>query len=58
MTANEKRSATYARKREWEAQRRADREAQIKALREIRDNPDAAPSDRLRAVELLKEYCV
>ena len=56
MTPNEKRSATYARKRERAAQCAAEREAQIKALREVRDNPEAAPADRLRAVELLKEY--
>lgn len=54
MTPNEKKAATYARKREHEAQRRAEREATIKALREIRDNPDASPAERLRAIELLK----
>ena len=55
MTPNEKRAATYARTREHAAQRKAEREAQIKALREIRDNQDTLPADRLRAVELLKE---
>ena len=58
MTADEKRAFSYARKREHAAQRKAEREAQIKALREIRDNPDTAPADRLRAVELLREYIV
>ena len=56
MTKGETLKATYQRKREHAAQRKAEREAQIKALREIRDNPDASPADRLRAVELLKEY--
>ncbi len=56
--ANEKRTKTYQRKREFAAKRKAEREAQIKALREIRDNPDTLPADRLRAVELLKDYSV
>ncbi len=56
MTKSEKLKETYRRKREHAAQQKAEREAQIKALREIRDNPDASPADRLRAVELLKEY--
>ena len=46
----------YQAKRERAAQQKAEREAKMKALREIRDNPDASPADRLRAVELLKEY--
>lgn len=56
MTPNEKKSLTYRRKREAAAGRKAEREAQIKALREIRDDPSALPAERLRAVELLKEY--
>ena len=56
MTPNEKRAATYQRKRERAAMQKEERENQLKALREIRDNPDASPSDRLRAVELLREY--
>lgn len=56
MTKGEKLKATYQRKREYAEQRKAEREASIKALREIRDNPDASPADRLRAVELLKDY--
>lgn len=56
MTKGEKLKATYQAKRECAAQRKAEREAQIKALREIRDNQDASPADRLHAVELLKEY--
>ena len=56
MTKSEKLKATYQRKREYIAQRKAEREAQLKALRDIRDNPDTLPADRLRAVELLKEY--
>jgi hypothetical protein len=56
MTKSEKLRATYQRKREHAAQRKAEREKQIIALREIRDNPDASPSERLRAVELLKAY--
>ena len=53
MTKSEKLKATYQRKREHATQRKAEREATIKALTEIRDNPDAAPADRPRAVELL-----
>ncbi len=56
MTKSEKLRATYQAKREHAAQRKAEREAQIKALREIRDNQDASPADRLHAVELLKQY--
>lgn len=56
MTKSEKLKETYQRKREHAAQQKAERAAQIKALREIRDNPDASPADRLRAVELLTEY--
>lgn len=54
MTKGEKLKATYQAKREHAAQRKAEREATIKALREIRDNPDASPAERLRAIELLK----
>ena len=56
MTKSEKLAATYQRKREHAAQRKAEREATAKALREIRDNSDASPSDRLRAIEILKEF--
>ena len=38
-----------------EAQRRAEREATVHALREIRDNTEATPADRLRAIEMLVE---
>ena len=56
MTKSEKLAATYQRKREHAAQRKAEREATAKALREIRDNSDASPADRLRAIEILKEF--
>lgn len=56
MTKSEKLKATYQAKREHAAQQRAEREATAKALREIRDNPDASPADRLRAIEILKEF--
>ena len=38
---------------EWERQQVAEREAQLAALRRVRDNPEADPADVLRAVELL-----
>lgn len=53
MTKGEKITKTWALKREYEAQRKAEREANMKALREVRDDPNASPADRLRAVELL-----
>lgn len=56
MTKSEKLAATYQRKREHAAKHKAEREATAKALREIRDNPDASPADRLRAIEILKEF--
>lgn len=34
---------------------RQEREAQAAALRQIRDNPDATPGERLEAVKLLME---
>ncbi len=55
MTPNEKKAAAYAKKRENKAARRAEREAQIKALQQIRDNPDTFPSERLQAVVLLEK---
>lgn len=55
MTPNEKKAAAYAKKRENKAERRAEREAQIKALQQIRDNPDTFPSERLQAVVLLEK---
>lgn len=41
------------RRAEWERQQVAEREAQLAALRRVRDNPDSSPADVLRAVELL-----
>ena len=38
-----------------EAQRRAEREATVHALQQIRDNAEATPADRLRAIEMLVE---
>lgn len=40
----------------WEIERSKEKDAQIKALQEIRDNPNAAPADRLKAVELLIKH--
>ena len=36
-------------------ERRAEREATVRALREIMDNVEATPADRLRAIEMLVE---
>ena len=36
-------------------ERRAAREAQLRALRKIRDDPNAAPGERLEAIKLLLE---
>lgn len=36
-----------------QANREREKEAQIKALRQIRDNPQATPGERLEAVKLL-----
>ena len=51
--AAEKRRATAERKRQHKQALKAEREAQLDALRRVRDNPDAGPADVLRAVELL-----
>ena len=48
--ANEKRTKTYQRKREFAAKRKAEREAQIKALREIRDNPDLPLREKIEKI--------
>lgn len=37
------------------ARQKREREAQLSALRQIRDNPDATPGERLEAVKLLME---
>lgn len=41
------------RQRAEKARRRQEREAQLDALRQIRDNPQATPGERLEAVKLL-----
>ena len=43
------------RQRAERARLEREREAQIEALRQIRDNPDATPGERLEAVKLLME---
>lgn len=43
------------RQRAEEAHQERDREAQLDALRQIRDNPQATPGERLEAVKLLME---
>lgn len=53
--ANAKRAETYKRKREREQAEREERRCTIEILRSIRDNPDAADADRLKAIELLTE---
>lgn len=35
------------------ARQKREREAQLSALRQIRDNPDATPGDRLEAIKML-----
>lgn len=37
------------------ARQKREREAQLAALRQIRDNPNATPGERLEAVKLLME---
>lgn len=43
------------RQREEKARQEREREAQLKALRCVRDDPDSMPSERLQAVKLLLE---
>ena len=43
-------------RRERHERERAEVKAQVLALRRVRDDPDATPSERLRAVELLVEF--
>lgn len=43
------------RQRLEKAHREREREAQLAALRQIRDNPQATPVERLEAVKLLME---
>ena len=35
--------------------RRAEREAQLAGLRQVRDDPRTGPGDRLRAIELIEK---
>ena len=51
----ETRRQRHAAEMERWRQREAEREAQIAALRRVRDNPDADPADVLHAVELLNQ---
>lgn len=53
--AAEKCRETYRRKRQRAAEAKAERQAQIDALRRVRDNPGADAGDVLRAVELLSK---
>ena len=53
--ANAKRKATYEAKRQREQERKEEHQHTIEILKGIRDNPDAADADRLKAVELLTE---
>ena len=38
-----------------QANREREKEAQIEALRQIRDNPDATPGERLEAIKMLED---
>jgi|GEM_PF-4692938 len=53
--AEAKRRETYERKQRRAAAVKEERQAQIDALRRVRDNPGADPGDVLRAVELLSK---
>lgn len=43
------------RQRAEEAHQEREREAQLNALRQIRDNPQAAPGERLEAIKMLED---
>ena len=43
------------RQRAEEAHQEREREAQLNALRQIRDNPDATPGERLEAIKILED---
>lgn len=43
------------RQRAEEAHQEREREAQLNALRQIRDNPDATPGERLEAIKMLED---
>lgn len=57
--AAQKAAATYrehrAKQRERERERQEERDAQIAALKKVRDDPDSPSGDVLRAVELLMQ---
>lgn len=53
--AAEKRRATYENKRQRAEQAKQEHDRTIAVLREIRDNPNAKPSDRLQAIAMLSE---
>ena len=53
MTRQER--AEERRRKAMQFQREREREAQLSALRSIRDDRDAAPGERLEAVKLLLE---
>ena len=55
VAAAEKCRETYRRKAEARERAKAERRAQIAALRRVRDDPDADPGDVLRAVEQLSK---
>ena len=54
--ANQKRKETYAAKRQREQDRRDEQRRTVELLKGIRDNPEAADADRLKAIELLNGY--
>lgn len=55
MSAAETRVKNRQAREEQARLRNAEREAQLSALRLVRDDPKTEPGDRLRAVELIHE---
>ena len=51
----EKRKRNEQIRRERRAREQAEIKAQAAALRQIRDNPNATPGERLRAIEMLED---
>lgn len=53
--ARETRKRNEQLRKELKERERAEKEATITALRQIRQNPNASPGEKLRAIELLLE---
>lgn len=54
--ANAKRKATYEAKQRRKQELKDEQKRTIQILKGIRDNPEAANADRLKAIELLNGY--